>query len=86
MAPDQLKAAQDKLGFKPIDMVKALKTSRRTYQDWLSGRRRIPGICEVAVGLLLERDARFMANIGKPHQVTPRPFTTEEQEESPCKR
>jgi len=61
---EQLKAARKTLGFKPGEMAKRIKTPRRTYQDWESGRRPISGACDTAVELLLREDARFMANIG----------------------
>jgi hypothetical protein len=40
-----------------------LQTPLRTYQDWESGRGRIPGIIAVTLGLLLERDERITAEI-----------------------
>jgi hypothetical protein len=64
ITPEQLKAAETKLGFKPGEMAKRLKTPRRTYQDWIAGKRPISGACDTAVELLLREDARFMANIG----------------------
>jgi hypothetical protein len=78
MTADQLRAAQRKLGCKPSDMMQVLKTPRRTYQDWLSGRRPIPGIAEVAVTLLLEKDTRFMERLKPRQQTTPQPYPTQE--------
>ena len=64
ITPEQLKAAETQLGLKPGEMAKRLKTPRRTYQDWVAGKRPISGACDTAVELLLREDARFMANIG----------------------
>lgn len=64
ITPEELKAAETQLGLKPGEMAKRLKTPRRTYQDWIAGKRPISGACDTAVELLLREDARFMANIG----------------------
>ena len=63
ITPEQLKAAQRTLGLKPGEMAKRLKTPRRTYQDWIAGKRPISGACDTAVELLLEKDARFMGRL-----------------------
>ncbi len=47
------------------EMAKRLCTPYRTYVDWERGERRVPGVCKVAVDLLLEKDRLFMASIGK---------------------
>jgi hypothetical protein len=44
-------------------MAKRLRTPYRTYVNWERGDRPIPGICEVAVELLLWKDATFMRAI-----------------------
>lgn len=63
MTPAELKAARRKLGMNLAEMAKTLRTKYRTYQDWESGRRRIPGVCWVAVELLLKRDQWVMQAI-----------------------
>ena len=55
MTSAELEIAQDALGLGPSDMARALNTPLRTYQDWLAGVNRIPGVVEVAVTLLTER-------------------------------
>jgi len=51
-----LKLAQDSLGFDSAsEMARVINTPLRTYQDWLAGRSRIPGVVEVAVTLLQDR-------------------------------
>lgn len=52
---DSLKVAQDSLEISSAEMSRALNTPLRTYQDWLAGKSRIPGVVEVAVTLLIER-------------------------------
>jgi len=71
MTPEELAQVMDRLGLKPRDMVIALDTKRRTLQDYLSGKRRIPGICRVACdGLILKNDL-FMAGIPRPKPYMP---------------
>lgn len=52
----ELKACREKLGRDMAEMAFELNTPLRTYQDWEYGKSRIPGICEITVGLLLEKD------------------------------
>lgn len=61
MTPTQLKAARRELGLNQTEMAQQLKTPRRTYVDWERGSRRIPGVCEVAVELMLFNLRRFIA-------------------------
>jgi len=63
MTNNELKAARIKLGYNQVEMAKTLKTPYRTYQDWESGQNPIPGVCEVAVELLLRKDEWFMASV-----------------------
>jgi len=56
MTISELKSARIKMGLNKSEMAKQLRTPYRTYQDWESGERRIPGVCEVAVELLLIKD------------------------------
>lgn len=63
MTAEELKAARLKLGMNMAEMAKTLRTPYRTYQDWESGDNPIPGVCQVAVELLLKRDQWFMANV-----------------------
>ena len=68
MTPIDLTAARLKLGLKPGELATALRTPKRTVQDWEAGRRRIPGICEIACELLLQKDRWLMAKILAPMQ------------------
>ncbi len=52
MAPAELKQARQLLGLNIKQMAEALQTPYRTYQDWEHGKRRIPGIAEVAIKAL----------------------------------
>ena len=54
MTKNQLIEARQTLGLNITEMAAILLTPYRTYQDWEGGRRRIPGICEAAVTLLLK--------------------------------
>ncbi len=49
MTPDELQERQDALGKNAPAMAKLLNTPYGTYLHWLKGRRRIPGIVEVAL-------------------------------------
>lgn len=55
MTPTELKQARLALGFNLKQMAESLNTPYRTYQDWEGGRRRIPGIVEVAVSSLIDK-------------------------------
>ena len=63
MTAVNLETARLALGMNKAEMASRLRTPYRTYQDWEAGRRRIPGICQIAVELLLEKDARVMQAI-----------------------
>lgn len=63
MTNQDLKAARIKLGLNMAEMAKALKTPYRTYQDWEGGHNPIPGVCQVAVELLLRKDEWFMTTV-----------------------
>lgn len=56
MRPYELKAARKLLGLPQPEMANLLKTPLRTYQGWEQGETRIPGVAEVAVELLQQRD------------------------------
>ena len=56
-------AARKKLGMNRAEMAKRLLTPYRTYVNWERGERRVPGICEVAVELLLRHDEIVMQAI-----------------------
>ena len=56
VTPKGLKEARQKLGLNMTEMAGTLRTPYRTYQDWERGERRIPGICEAVVALLLKCD------------------------------
>ena len=63
MEPSELKAARRELGMNKVDLAGRIRTPYRTYDKWERGERRIPGSCETAVELLLEKDRRLMAGI-----------------------
>lgn len=63
MTNQDLQAARIKLKLNKADMARMLKTPYRTYQDWEANLRRIPGVCQVAVELLLRKDEFFMAGV-----------------------
>jgi len=63
MTPAELKDARQKLGLNMAEMAKSLRTPYRTYQEWETGGRRIPGVCAVAVELLLKKDRWVMMAI-----------------------
>lgn len=56
MTPEQLAAARRALGMNRAEMARTLRTPYRTYQDWESGKRPIPGVVAVAMDLLVEKD------------------------------
>ena len=63
MTIEELKAARRELGMNRVELAKRLGTPYRAYDKWERGERRIPGICAVAIELLLEKDRRLMAGI-----------------------
>lgn len=64
VTPEQFAAGRVALGYGQADLARALKTPLRTVQDWESSKRqKVPGVAAVALGLLIERDARIMAKI-----------------------
>lgn len=63
MTPEQLKTSRRELGLNKREMAKALRTPYRSYVDWERGDRRIPGVCEVAVELLVKKDRWVMQAI-----------------------
>ena len=63
MIPAELRILREKLGMNQTEMAKRLRTPYRTYVDWERGARRIPGVCETAVELLLRHDAMVMRAI-----------------------
>ena len=56
MTSEELKAARVTLRMSQRELATQLRTPLRTYEDWEAGRRRIPGICQYAVELTLQRD------------------------------
>ena len=66
MKPAEYTAARHELGLNRVEMAQQLRTPYRTCVDWERGTRRIPGVAEVAIEGLLEKDRRFMASIGTP--------------------
>ena len=65
MTPADLKQSRRELGLNKVEMARQLRTPYRTYADWERGTRRIPGICQVAVELLVKRDREFMQAINE---------------------
>jgi DNA-binding transcriptional regulator YiaG len=63
MTPEQLKTSRRELGLNQADMAKQLRTSRSGYVKWERGERPIPGVCEVAVELLVKKDRWVMQAI-----------------------
>ena len=49
MTADELKVAQEKLGYTDEEMARQLNTPVSTYRKWKQGQRRVPGIVEVAI-------------------------------------
>jgi DNA-binding XRE family transcriptional regulator len=60
---NKLAAARRKLGMNRAEMAKRLATPYRTYVDWERGERRVPGVCRVAMELLLKQDQILMQRI-----------------------
>ena len=63
MTHRELQLLREKVGLNQTQMAKRLRTPYRTYVNWERGDRPIPGICEVAVELLLRNDERVMQAI-----------------------
>jgi DNA-binding transcriptional regulator YiaG len=63
MTPGKLTATRKKLGMNRAEMAKRLSTPYRTYVQWERGDRRIPGVCKVAMELLLRLDGIVMQAI-----------------------
>lgn len=63
MEKEQLENARIQLGYSVSDLARQLKTPLRTVQDWLAGINRIPGVVEVAVEGLINKDKWTMAGI-----------------------
>jgi len=63
MTPAGLKAARRILGLNRAEMAQQLRTPYRTYVPWERGTARIPGVCEVAVELLVQKDRWVMQAI-----------------------
>lgn len=63
LTPASLKAAREKMGRNRAELAAELGTPYRTYQDWEAGRRGIPLLAAVAVGLMLDKDAWVMHKI-----------------------
>lgn len=82
MTPQELTVIRIQLGLKPGEMAKALNTPRRTFQEWESGGRRIPGVVLVACEWLKHKDREFMNSVA-PGFIPSRlrgGLTTEEEE------
>jgi len=75
MTPSELTEKRTQLGLKPGELSRQLNTSRKTLGEWEGGRRRIPGICEAAVDLLLEKDRWVLEKIAAQYQVVAAAYT-----------
>lgn len=65
MTSDELKAARATLGYSQADLSAAMRTPKRTIQDWEGGKCRLPGMLGVLLELLIEKDERVMGEIRK---------------------
>jgi len=63
MTSDHLKTVRKSWRYSQSEMAMVLQTPLRTYQDWESGRGRIPGVIVVTLVILKERDQRLTAEI-----------------------
>lgn len=63
MTADEMNEARRKMGVSKADLARLLRTPYPTVRDWCRGERPIPGVAEVAVGLLVEREAAVMGRI-----------------------
>lgn len=63
MTKEQLKTVRKSWRYSQNEMAEALQTPLRTYQDWESGRGRIPGVICVTLTILKERDEKLTAEI-----------------------
>ena len=63
MKPTELRAARKELGMNRAEMAKRLRTPYRAYDKWERGERRIPGVCETAIEMLLRHDRMVMQAI-----------------------
>lgn len=63
MTPVQLKTIRKTMSLTQAELAEMLQTPLRTYQDWESGRGRIPGIMAVTLGLLQERDEKITTSV-----------------------
>jgi DNA-binding transcriptional regulator YiaG len=55
MTREELKKIRDDLGMTQKALSEALNTPFRTLQDWEYGKRRIPGILEIALACLKKK-------------------------------
>lgn len=63
MTTAELRAARKELGLNQTELAKRLRTPRSAYVKWERGERRIPGICDTAIELLLRLDRMRMQAI-----------------------
>jgi DNA-binding transcriptional regulator YiaG len=63
MTKAELTAARKELGMNKAEMAKRLRTPYGTYNKWELGTRRVPGVCETALELLLKIDRLQMQAI-----------------------
>ena len=63
MTGKELKEARRKIGIYQYQLAVCLDTPVRTLQDWENGINTIPGHMAVLMGLLVERDEKFMQSV-----------------------
>lgn len=63
MTSEGLKAARKALGCSQSELAEAIRTPKRTIQDWEAGKCRLPGIVGVTMELLLQKDRWIMQGI-----------------------
>ena len=59
MSPKELQKIREDLGMTQKALSEALNTPLRTLQDWEYGKRRIPGILEIALACLKKRGGKI---------------------------
>jgi len=59
MTPEQLKTIRKTWNYSQPEFSELLGTKLRTYQDWESGKGRVPSIISLTLVLLRERDQRI---------------------------
>ena len=64
MSPEEITAAREKIGLRPVAMARAMGVSYDVFYQWESGRRKIPAVAVRCVELLLKYP-RTARNLGQ---------------------